>query len=120
MKRAIVVPVVLVLGSVASAQAFASLKLAEEKQCLQCHAGPLFTDLKSYEVGTASATDLPGDEFDTPTLIELWRSGPYLHDGSAATVRDVLTTRNEKNRHGATRHLAPPQIDELAAYLLSL
>lgn len=93
---------------------------SEAVGCARCHAGPLFTDLKSYEVGTASATDLPGDEFDTPTLIELWRSGPYLHDGSAATMRDVLTTRNEKNRHGATQHLTPPQLDDLAAYLLSL
>ena len=31
---------------------------------------------------------------------------PYLHDGSAATIRDVLTTRNPKDEHGKTSQLS--------------
>jgi YVTN family beta-propeller protein len=88
--------------------------------CADCHTGPLFTDLKSYDVGTAGRLDKPSDRFDTPTLIELWRTAPYLHDGSAATVRDVLTTANREDRHGATTKLTPAQIDDLCAFLLSL
>ncbi len=103
-----------------SAQRGQKLFASEATACARCHAGALFTDLKAYDVGTAAAFDLPAEEFDTPTLIELWRSGPYLHDGSAATMRDVLTTRNRWNRHGATRQLTPEQIDDLAEYLLSL
>jgi hypothetical protein len=53
-------------------------------------------------------------------LIELWRTAPYLHDGSAATVRDVLTTRNPRDRHGQTSDLSKQEINDLCAYLLSL
>ena len=87
--------------------------------CATCHPPGLFTSLKSYDVGTRAAFD-NASEFDTPSLIELWRTAPYLHDGSAATVTDVLTTRNPHNRHGYTAQLTPAQIADLAAYLLSL
>lgn len=88
--------------------------------CSSCHPGALFTDLKSYDVGTRAACDKPSDEFDTPSLVELWRTAPYLHDGSAATVRDVLTKHNPDDRHGRTSKLSRRQIDDLCAYLLSL
>jgi len=56
----------------------------------------------------------------TPTLIEIWRTAPYLHDGSAATIRDVLTTRNARDQHGKTSRLSASEIEDLGAYLLSL
>ena len=70
--------------------------------------------------GTTSRGDKPGEKFDTPTLVEVWRTAPYLHDGSAATMRDVLTIRNRKDRHGRTSHLTPRQLDDLIEYILSL
>ena len=88
--------------------------------CANCHEGELFTDLHAYNVGTQNPFDKDDKEFDTPTLRELWRTAPYLHDGSAATIRDVLSTRNPKNEHGKTSQLTPQQIDDLAEYLLSL
>jgi DNA-binding beta-propeller fold protein YncE len=88
--------------------------------CSNCHDGELFTDLHSYNVGTQNAFDKEDKEFDTPTLRELWRTGPYLHDGSAATMRDVLTTRNPKDEHGKTSQLSAQEIEDLAEYLLSL
>jgi cytochrome c peroxidase len=88
--------------------------------CAECHPPGFYTDLKTYDVGTRGRYDQPRDLFDTPTLIEVWRSGPYLHDGSAATLRDVLTTRNRGDRHGQTRHLQPHEIDDLAEFVLSL
>ena len=81
--------------------------------CATCHPPGLFTNLKSYDVGT-------GGRFDTPTLVESWRTAPYLHDGSAATMRDVLTGSNRGGRHGKTAHLTPQEIDDLVAYVLSL
>ncbi len=87
--------------------------------CATCHPPGLFTDLQSYDVGTRAGTDTTS-KFDTPTLVEIWRTAPYLHDGSAATLRDVVTTSNRGDRHGRTSHLAPGQIEELAAYLRSL
>lgn len=88
--------------------------------CATCHPAGLYTDQKHYDVGTRAATDAPADIFDTPTLIEIWRTAPYLHDGSAATLHELFTTRNVEDRHGRTSHLKPDQIDDLVAYLLSL
>jgi mono/diheme cytochrome c family protein len=88
--------------------------------CAACHPPGLFTDLRAYDVGTRRAFDRPSDNFYTPTLIELWRTAPYLHDGSAATVRDVLTTRNPHDRHGKTSDLTRQELDDLCEYLLSL
>jgi YVTN family beta-propeller protein len=88
--------------------------------CATCHPPGLFTDLQKYDVGTRAAYDKPTDRFDTPTLIEVWRTAPYLHDGSAATIRDVLTTRNPHDQHGETSNLSSQEIDDLCAYILSL
>ena len=103
-----------------SAAAERGRKVFERAGCAQCHPPGLFTDLKAYDVGTHAAVDNSADRFDTPTLVELWRTAPYLHDGSAATVRDVLTTHNRHDRHGKTSHLNAEEIEELCAYLLSL
>jgi YVTN family beta-propeller protein len=88
--------------------------------CSSCHPRGLYTDLQHYDVGTQNQTDKPTDAFDTPTLVEIWRTAPYLHDGSAATLREVLVDRNRSDRHGHTSHLTPGQLDDLIAYLLSL
>ena len=97
-------------------------KLFKDRQvgCVSCHPPGVFTDLKTYDVGTRGRFDKPSDRFDTPSLVEGWRTAPYLHDGSAATMQQVLTTSNPGDKHGKTSHLTPQQIDDLAAYLLSL
>ena len=88
--------------------------------CLDCHSGPYFTDLKSHDVGTRGKYDKPVDKFDTPSLIEIWRTAPYLHDGSAVTLQDLLRKHNKADAHGTTSHLKEEEIDALAAYMLSL
>ena len=88
--------------------------------CAACHPAGLYTDMQPYDVGTRGRFDKATEKFDTPTLVECWRTGPYLHDGSAATMKDFLTTKNPKNQHGKTSHLTPQQIEDLAAYVLSL
>ena len=88
--------------------------------CANCHSSTYLTDRKAYDVGTAAATDEKGMTFDTPILLELWRTAPYLHDGSAATLRDVVSDRNRGDQHGRTSHLSESQIKDLVEYLLSL
>ena len=88
--------------------------------CAACHPAGLYTDLKPYDAGTVGKFDKPGEKFYTPTLVEVWRTAPYLHDGSAATMRDVLTTCNHNDQHGKTSHLTEQQIEDLAAFVLSL
>jgi YVTN family beta-propeller protein len=96
--------------------------------CAQCHSGPQFTDSPAgllHDVGTlssrsgrASGSRLRG--LDTPTLKGLWSSAPYLHDGSATTLMDVLTTRNLSGLHGNTFALTPQERSALVAYLLQI
>ncbi len=111
----------LVKGKLSSA-ADRGKKLFNDKAvaCAQCHTPGMLTDLKAYDVGTTGKFDKEGERYDTPTLLENWRTGPYLHDGSAATMREVLTTRNPKDKHGKTSHLSKDQIEDLATYVLSL
>ncbi len=100
----------------------------ETAGCATCHRGPRFTDSAvdvRHDVGTAGPgsggrRSGPLDGFDTPTLRGLWTSAPYLHDGSAATLREVLTTRNDSDRHGVTSGLSARELDALELYLLTL
>jgi DNA-binding beta-propeller fold protein YncE len=96
--------------------------------CERCHAGDDYTDSaaqRSHDVGTL--TELSGSRLggelsalDTPTLLGVWQTAPYLHDGSAATLRDVLTVRNVNELHGAVGALSEAELDELVAYLAQL
>ncbi len=92
---------------------------SDEAACAKCHTGPHYTDLQSYNVGTKGKYDRK-DTFDTPTLIEIWRTAPYLHDGQAATLMDVLTTCNPSDQHGKTSHLSGEELEGLEEFLLSL
>jgi YVTN family beta-propeller protein len=87
--------------------------------CARCHPTPYFTDKKMHNVGVLSSNE-PDGRYDTPSLIEAYRTAPYLHDGRALTLQDVLTTSNEKRKHGKAHTLTDQEIDDLVAYLLSL
>lgn len=108
-------------GKTLSPAAKRGKKLFESPEvgCAKCHPAPLYTDLQTYDVGTRSELDTEG-EFDTPTLVELYRTAPYLHDGNAVTLREVLVDRNPEDKHGRTKQLTPQEIDDLIAFLLSL
>lgn len=111
-----------------------ALFLNQGLQCASCHTPPRFTDSSvtqnptnfiRHNVGTltlASGSRLGGplDGLDTPSLLGLWDSAPYLHDGSAMSLLDILTTKNTNDLHGVTSMLSTNQLADLAAYLLSL
>jgi hypothetical protein len=50
----------------------------------------------------------------------IWQTAPYLHDGSAPTLLDVVDSRNPDDRHGFTRALSDIEHRELVSYLLQL
>ena len=75
--------------------------------CTACHVGPTFTDEEFHNTGVAwraSAEARPFDvgrfavtgrkndlgAFKTPTLRELSRTAPYMHDGSLRTLEEVV------------------------------
>jgi hypothetical protein len=93
--------------------------------CDFCHRGAAQTDSVDgllHDVGTigpnsGSRAGAPLFGLDTPTLLGVWETPPYLHDGSAPTLRDVLTTSNTTGLHGFVASLAAEQVDQLVAYL---
>jgi len=96
-----------------------ALFASERTGCSRCHPEPLYTDLKMHDVGSRDKYGW-SDRFDTPTLIEAWRTAPYLHNGLYPTVRDLLV--EGKHGLGATRleGLSPQEIDDLVEFVLSL
>lgn len=86
----------------------AGLKLFRGKAgCTGCHVGPNFTDERFHNTG------LPGKdrgrdgrgEFKTPTLREAANRAPYMHDGSLATLEDVIEHYDKGGE--ANPHLDP-------------
>ena len=86
--------------------------------CLNCHVGKYLTNCKMFDVGIADDRH-KGDKFDTPTLIEVWRTAPYLYDGRAISILDMLKNHNKKNMHGDTKNLTKQELSDLAEYILS-
>jgi cytochrome c peroxidase len=87
-------------------------------QCNLCHGPPLYTNKQKYEVGTGIGRE-KHTMFDTPTLIEVWRTAPYLHDGRAATMEEVLVEFNPEDKHGVTSNLSDEEINDLVEFILS-
>ena len=96
--------------------------LSAEVGCAKCHFGSYFTDRKMHDVGTGNddESEKLGPDFDTPTLLGIYRSAPYLHHGRAETLKDLLTTANKDDQHGRTSQLGESQIDDLVEFLKAL
>ena len=71
--------------------------------CSACHAGPNFTDTGFHNIGVGIKGEKPdwgrfehskqdGDKgsFKTPPLRDIARTAPYMHDGSLATLEEVV------------------------------
>jgi YVTN family beta-propeller protein len=112
----------------AAAERGKRLFFSREVGCAECHKGPYYTDsslqqpFRLHDVGTGNddPTEKMGPKYDTPTLLGVYRTPPYLHHGKAKTLRDVVTTCNQQDKHGKTSHLAKEEIDDLVEFLKSL
>lgn len=102
-----------------SEEAKRGAEVFERAGCAVCHSGKYYTNLQKYDVGTGVGREADW-EYDTPTLAELWRTGPYLHDGRAPTIESVLKEFNPNDAHGTTSALTAEEISDLTAYLKSL
>ncbi len=72
--------------------------------CSSCHSGASFTDsafhnigLDSKDEGRRAISGLEGDQgaMKTPTLREIHRTAPYMHNGSLKTLEDVVQHYNK-------------------------
>jgi cytochrome c peroxidase len=92
--------------------------------CTGCHVGPTLSDDDFHNTGIAWRTGTLTDEgraavtnlaahrgaFKTPTLREVARTAPYMHDGSFATLAEVI---DFYNRGGAPNPALDPQLRPL-------
>jgi cytochrome c peroxidase len=112
-----------------------------QANCASCHSGAFYTDSAAgnptldlagtivlHDVGTCVTAgpnpdrmqpDVDGRmheacKFDTPTLRGIFATPPYLHDGSARTLRDVL------DRLPASRTLSDGEKSDLVEFLKTL
>lgn len=110
-------------------------------KCGNCHVPPLFTDLAFHNLGVGWSEDGSSDAgrfeatgkfehrgaFKTPSLRDVARTAPYMHDGSLPTLRAVVAFYNKGCRPnpGVSPEVGPlnltaPEIDELVAFLHTL
>lgn len=96
-----------------SEKAEAGRKVFEKLKCGECHSGPYYTDMKYHVIGENVEFE---KGWDTPTLREVWRTAPYLFNGSAATMEDVFRVY----KHGIDKKVSDKEIEELSEYVNSL
>ncbi len=99
----------------------------QKAQCNSCHTGVALTDNKFYDVGSyVTSGQVPDNAkylpqgLNTPSLIGISHSAPYLHDGSAPTLKLRILQGKEGNQHGLTANLSETEVDDLVAYVKSL
>ncbi len=108
--------------------------------CAKCHGGPNFTDNGYHNIGLKPVEGAPDEgrfkvkaiasmkgAFKTPTLRDVALTAPYFHDGSAATLTEVV---EHYNRGGDDKsnlskdmralNLSSAEKEDLVAFLMSL
>lgn len=93
--------------------------IPRERQCSTCHLPPLYTNRQKSAVGTAAISDA-SDEFDTPHLLGIAASAPYLHDGRAKTLEELWTRYQTNDLHGVSSYMNKQQLNDLVEFLKTL
>jgi cytochrome c peroxidase len=109
-----------------------------QAKCSECHAGWRFTDDSFHDIGTGGDNDLgrgrlfPKSQalqhaFKVPTLRDVARRAPYMHDGSLPTLEAVIALYDSGGvaRPSRSEHIRPLQLsdqerDDLIAFLHTL
>lgn len=107
-------------------------------QCAQCHKGWNFTDGSFYDIGTATGDDIGRGRifrnspklryaFKVPTLRDVARRAPYMHNGSEADLKSVIALYNRGGIDRPSRselikplHLTKAETSDLIAFLKTL
>lgn len=106
--------------------------------CAACHEGWTFTDGSFHDIGTARDEDIGRGRlfpnsvalryaFKTPTLRDVGKRAPYMHDGSVATLAAVIELydkggidRPSRSREIRPLDLTPAEKSDLLAFLRTL
>jgi cytochrome c peroxidase len=93
--------------------------IPRERQCQTCHRPPLYTNRLLSHVGTQGARDTVA-VFDTPHLLGIGSTAPYLHDGRAKTLEEIWTVYQTNDLHGVTSYMNKRQLNDLVEFLKTL
>jgi cytochrome c peroxidase len=98
-------------------------------KCQSCHPAPLFTDFRFHQI-IQDSSDFgrfridPNPKikysFKTPTLRGITKSAPYFHNGSAATLTEVIAQYQHGIPHQANIQLSPSEVQDLVHFLCTL
>jgi len=91
--------------------------------CASCHSSSVYGADILIENHTQVGNEKRG--LLVPPLTEVWRTAPYLYDGRAVTIREVLTDfnpldENGKPKHGSTADLTEEEMQDLIEFVLSI
>ena len=109
-------------------------------RCWRCHSGANFSDEQFHNTGvswgkepldlgrfTITRRDADRGKFKTPTLRGVILTGPYMHDGSLATLEEVVEFYNKGGDRNPNRDpllaplgLSPEERRDLVAFLRAL
>lgn len=106
--------------------------------CAECHSGWAFTDASFHDIGVGKGQDIGRGKlfpksvklqyaFKTPTLRDVARRAPYMHDGSVATLKEVIDLydrggidRPSRSEEIKPLHLTETEKADLIAFLQTL
>ncbi len=106
--------------------------------CASCHSGWAFTDSSFHDIGTAKGDDIGRGKlfptsvklryaFKTPTLRDIARRAPYMHNGSETTLDEVIDLYDKGGIDRPSRsvlifplHLSQSEKGDLIAFLRTL
>src|SRR5581483_2014000 len=124
-------------GGLGGSRVNGQLLFKGKARCVTCHSGSNFTDESFHNTAQTDGSD-GGRElvtgrrrfrgaFKTPTLREVANTGPYLHDGSAATIEAVIDLYNKGGNTATDRDselrplgLTDQEKSDLAAFVRAL
>lgn len=123
-----------------SPQQIQGYQVFKREGCIQCHSGPNFTNDGFFNIGVGMDEESPDlgrydvthekkdwGSFKTPTLREVAKTYPYMHDGSLKTLEEVVEYYNKggisnPNLHRLIRplHLSEEDKQALISFLEAL
>ena len=75
--------------------------------------------MRLHRVGSQDPNDFI-DQFDTSSLVEVWRTAPYLNTGAHTTIRELLEVGKHGVKEGQFERASQQDQDDLIEDVLSL
>lgn len=97
-----------------SASAIKGKAIYAAQNCASCHPAPFYTDMTTYtNKNRIESHSWDSRNLEAPPLVEVWRSGPWLHNGSLKTMKETVA-----NQLSGT--LSDADLTDLTNYVLSI